>query len=248
MKTILVALALLVSQPLFAQTCSDKLNVFKESLEEKKATCAQNGSDSNYIQSVSPKNALSINTCISLGESCLLTCRNCDQKSSICAKKEAIPAQEKSGLAVNVEAMIQTISSVIRCIESAVSECTLSLGQTSPSCMAAEENIFRVNDHCDVDITNISIQVRRLQCDSQNPSEQSSFASLKEDLLSEISTYAKKMNAWGKQVSGKVISNQVACKRLHDQQVAMKNNFVAVLMKSSKEARKMKSSVSSENH
>ncbi|MFZ4405405.1 MAG: hypothetical protein ACOYOK_15000 [Pseudobdellovibrionaceae bacterium] len=101
--------------------------------------------------------------------------------------------------------------------------------------MVMQELIFRANDKCDVEMTNLSLQVRRLSCRPTKPEEINVFDQQKTELLQQIIDDADKTKRWGKQVELKLNENYKACAAKSDSLVRRKNELSNALMKNNKD-------------
>lgn len=233
----------------FAQECSSNVQEFKKSFEQIKLACPQDNLEYQYIIEAEPKRSKFIPTCIYLGELCITTCEQFESKSESCYKsktKSILNGKNTDGLQKSSSALIEANNKAIACLEGTFSDCSSALYNTYGPCMAAHEGAFRTNENCDVTLTNIAIQVRRLGCETNSADDMTKFEADKSNLLEEVMSYATKTGSLGRKIEQQIKSNKLACEKVHEAQVAKKRATIRELLNATSDAHEMKRAVGSQ--
>jgi hypothetical protein len=236
-------------QVLFAADCMEKIQQTKQSLEQISARCAKQDLSTDYVYNAEPNRARFIQSCISSGNACMEACKAADAKTVACYKAGQLkknPIAGPQGVIQAADSMIDSNNLGIKCLEASLESCLESRYSAIKTCAAAEEGIFITNENCDVDLTNLAVQLRNSECSQTQPQNQAAYDSAKEDLQTEIKVTARKIISWGKSASQNTLANKVRCDKFADDLIFKKNQTIKELMKSSKEAFKTKTSVRSQ--
>lgn len=241
---------LLFTAPAFicrAQTCDNQVVNMRNSFEQQKSQCAQANLSYNYVGQLEPRYADNVPDCVSLGKACIPKVQAYDAQAAVCdaTAKQSTEKNATNNLTGYSNDVISAMNDASSCVSSAIDDAYQPLHSAELACMSAQEGIYRANDQCDVNMTNLSIKAQRLQCASQNPNEIASFKAQKSALVSDIANYANQMNAWGKKVAANVMSNYHSCSGLFTTQVAKKNAAIKNYMSLSGQAFRVKRTLSS---
>jgi hypothetical protein len=181
-----------------------------------KPKCAQRGKGDGYIKArVSDSQYSSLAECKSLGGLCITNAGAYDGKVSTCVTKAIGKQSAQESLSMNdsVTRAVASNNDGLLCLSGEASSFGATYEKpTRVTCSIAKEAIHRVNDACDVAITNLVITARKVNC--SNPEGDSSCESQKETLVSELNEYARTMNEAGRALASEYsdLNDQCAAK------------------------------------
>lgn len=233
--------------------CSDEIEAMQEEFIKLKRECPSENLSYDYAVAKKADLRELIVDCVSTGKDCSFKCSKFEESSLTCLNK---PTSDVSGVKMGgsmVDALDHSIAANnmgVACLEGALSDCGSLARSAKLVCSQVSERVFRINDQCDIDFTNLAIRLRGLECKigSSGDKTTSNQALLenRHELLQKVVEYGRKSLQWGRQINDKIMENRVSCSTALENNVNKKNEGVKSLIDASRELDKSKRSLGSE--